>query len=413
MDKVDENSQYVNNLYNLTTSLATSLSYHQVVLYIRSVLANLQDSLSYIKTVSTHTMDYIDSATTGTLFPHILLIMDLKKMLSHMEETLLSTLHLPVSSEDTLHFYQYLRTHVWITNKQFLLLINVPIQDQSQQLSIYKIFTLDIPHGNFTACYDINIKHLRITQDETMAVNISPQPFRICQEANGQFCTIHMPFQPLANPPSCITALYAKNAASISATHSLQIRKSSDVSIPSQLAPNVWILTRTPSAAAATINLLYPGEMTQFIEVRKPIHILYPPTAFSATSPTFHLPLQYEGPPLEVNISLDMANLNMINISSANFHIWQHLEKNQNESQLQHLASIPPIPVGQLYSHMAKGIQHITPFSPEESTADTDSIWTLFLHMGVYVMAIGSFIPAGLGIFCCYFFWHQPARLAC
>ena len=41
MDKVDETSHNVNNLYNLTTSLATSLSYHQLILYIRSVLANL------------------------------------------------------------------------------------------------------------------------------------------------------------------------------------------------------------------------------------------------------------------------------------------------------------------------------------------------------------------------------------
>ena len=88
MDKVDETSQDLNNLYNFTTSLATSLSYHQLVLYIRSVLENLQDSLSYIKTVSTHTMDYIDAATTGTLSPHILPIMDLRRMLSHIEETL-------------------------------------------------------------------------------------------------------------------------------------------------------------------------------------------------------------------------------------------------------------------------------------------------------------------------------------
>ena len=95
-----------------------------------------------------------------------------------------------------------------------------------------------------------------------------------------------------------------------------------------------------------------------------------------------------------------------------NFHIWQNLEKHQNETQLQHLARIPSVPVGQLYSHMAKGIQHITPFSPEESTGDTDSIWTLFSHRGIYVTAIESLIPAGLGIFCCYFFWCQPARLA-
>ena len=190
MDKVDETSHDVNNLYNLTTSLATSLSYHQLVLYIRSVLANLWDSLSYIRTVSIHTRDYIDAATSGTLSPHILPVMDLKKMLSHIEKTLPSTLHLPISSENTLHIYWYLSMHVLITNKQFLLLIDVPIQDQSQQLSLYKIFTLDIPHGNFSACYNINTQYLGITQDKTMAVEISPCQFCICQAANGQFCNI-------------------------------------------------------------------------------------------------------------------------------------------------------------------------------------------------------------------------------
>ena len=74
-------------------------------------------------------MDYINAATTGTLSMHILPIVDLKRMLSHIEETLPSTLHLPVSVEDTLQFYQYLCMHVLIANKQFLLLINVPIQD--------------------------------------------------------------------------------------------------------------------------------------------------------------------------------------------------------------------------------------------------------------------------------------------
>ena len=132
-------------------------------------------------------MDYIDAATTGTLFPNILPIMDLKKMLSYIEETLPSTLHLPISSEDTLHFYHYLHTHVLIANNQFLLLINVPIQDKSQQLSIYKTFMLDIPHGNFTVCYDVKSKYLRITQDETVAVDILPQQPRICLEENGQF----------------------------------------------------------------------------------------------------------------------------------------------------------------------------------------------------------------------------------
>ena len=151
MDAVDKMVQDVNNLYSITTSLYTSLNYHQLVLHIRSVLANLWDSLSYIRTVSMHTMDYVNATTTGTLSPNVLSIADLKQMLSHIEETLPPTKHLPVSSEDTLHFYRYLHTHALIANRQFLLLIDIPIQDHTQQLSVYQIFTLDIPHGNFAA----------------------------------------------------------------------------------------------------------------------------------------------------------------------------------------------------------------------------------------------------------------------
>ena len=113
--------------------------------------------------VSMHIMDYINAATTGTLSPHILPITDLKQMLSHIEETLPPTMHLPVSSADTLHFYQYLHTHVLIANQQLLLLIDVPIQDHMQQLSIYKISTLEIPYGNFIARYDVSTQYLGVT----------------------------------------------------------------------------------------------------------------------------------------------------------------------------------------------------------------------------------------------------------
>ena len=207
--------QDFNNLYNITNSLYTSLSYHQLVLHIQSILVNLRDSLSYIRTVSMYTMDYVNAATTGTLASHVLPFENLRQMLSHIEEALPLTMHLPVSSEDMLHFYQYLCVHVLIVNKQFLLLNDVPVKDCMQQLVLYEVFSLDISHGNFSAWYDINTKYLRITPDGIMAVEISEHQFCICRNANGQLCNINTPLQPLISPPSCITALYAKNTASI------------------------------------------------------------------------------------------------------------------------------------------------------------------------------------------------------
>ena len=72
-----------------------------------------------------------------------------------------------------------------------------------------------------------------------MVVEKSPHQFSICQEAHGHFLNVITPFQPLTNLPSCITALYTKNVHNILARCSLQIRKTQDVSIPSQLAPSI------------------------------------------------------------------------------------------------------------------------------------------------------------------------------
>ena len=49
-------------------------------------------------------MEYIDAATSGTLSPHVLPIIDLERMLQHIADALPPTLHLPISPEDTLHF---------------------------------------------------------------------------------------------------------------------------------------------------------------------------------------------------------------------------------------------------------------------------------------------------------------------
>ena len=72
--------------------------------------------------------------------------------------------------------------------------MDVPIQDRSRQITIYKAFIINVPHGNFTAHYDITTRYLGITKDETMAIELSTSTFQTCKAANGQFCNIQMPF---------------------------------------------------------------------------------------------------------------------------------------------------------------------------------------------------------------------------
>ena len=367
IDAVHTTSQDINNLYNLTTSLAASINFNQMILHLRSVFANLHDSLHYLWTVSTHTMEYIDTTTSGILSPHVSPVTDLQKMFQHIADTLPPTLHLPISPEDTLHFHRYLCTHVLIENKQFLLLIDIPIQDRAHQITVHQVFTLDIPYRNYSACYDIYTRYLGVTKDEMMGVELPATQFQICQPANGQFCHISTPFQLLANPPMCIAALYTKSKAGIASKCSLQLCQTTITTLLPQITPDVWILTTPATTPINTVTLICPEKPMKTITIWQPIHILKLPMACSATSSHFYLPPRYETPILNVNVSLDMANLQMINISVLHFHIWQYLGKNQSDMQLQHLATIPSIPVHKVYQHLFNNTMPLVPFNTEPS----------------------------------------------
>ena len=103
---------------------------------------------------------------------------------------------------------------------------------------------------------NITVEHL--TKDATMGLELSNTQFEICKQANGQFCHITTPFQPLANPRTCIAALYAKSAASIESKCFLQLCKTTTMPLPTQITPDVWILITPPSAPSDTISLICP-----------------------------------------------------------------------------------------------------------------------------------------------------------
>ena len=151
-----------------------------------TILAYLRDALTYMRQVAIHTMDYVDTATTNILSPDILPVEDLRSMLRHIESELSSTMHLPISSDDTLHFNQYLNRHVLIAG-QFWLLTDVPMQNTAEQLQIYEVFNLPLPHSNLLAQYKINHRYTGVTCDETKAVANMDQQYISCQHAKGHF----------------------------------------------------------------------------------------------------------------------------------------------------------------------------------------------------------------------------------
>ena len=244
-----------------------------------------------MKQLSNHVLEYIDTATTGTLTPHLIPVPDLQRMLYQIESELPPNMHLPIPSSDPLHFYRYLQTHVLVEENQFLLLIDVPIQDRAQQIQIYQIINLPVPVGNYSMRYTMDTKYLGVTYDRTKAMDIP------------------------------------------------------ELYLPIPLMSNVWAIISSPFKQPLPVTVICPTRPATSIHISSPIHILRLEPTCSATSQHFHLPPKYKDTHFTMNLSIYNANLDIINISSALFRITQHIPSVQQQETLERLAALTPVPI--------------------------------------------------------------------
>ena len=345
LKELTKSNEDIRALFNITNQLATQVQAQNIILHLRAMLANLRDCLHFMKQLANHILEYIDTATTGTLTPHLIPVPDLQQMLYQIESELPPNMHLPIPSSDPLHFYRYLQTHVLVEENQFLLLIDVPIQDRAQQIQIYQIINLPVPVGNYSMRYTMDTKYLGVTYDRTKAMDIPEEQFKLCKDTNGQFCPLMTPLQPLTNPPSCVAALYTKNSRGIDRLCELTNKTQPELYLPIPLASNVWAIISSPFKQQPPVTVICPTRPATSIHISPPIHILRLEPTCNATSQHFHLPPKYEDTHITMNLSIYNANLDIINISSALFRITQHIPSVQQQEMLEKLAVLPPIPI--------------------------------------------------------------------
>ena len=84
---------------------------------------------------------------------------------------------------------------------------------------------------------------------------------------------------------------------------------------------------------------------------------------------------------MTVHVSLDKANLKAINISTPDFHIWQHFSSNWTAIHLWKLVDVPEIPVAQLYKHMIDQDQPTLLFEINRDMKEKSSLtWKILAH---------------------------------
>ena len=81
------------------------------------------------------------------------------------------------------------------------------------------------------------------------------QQYTACKHTNGQFCRINAPFEPLMNPPSCITTLYAKDDQAIGEQcFLLSVSHVPHTFILVAVTSNLWIIPSNPKTLGSAIT---------------------------------------------------------------------------------------------------------------------------------------------------------------
>ena len=193
--------------------------------------------------------------------------------------------------------------------------------------------------------YTMETKYLGVTYNRTKAMDIPEEQFKLCKEANGQFCPLLTPLQPLTNPPSYVAALYTKNSREFNCLCELTTKAQPELYLPIPLAPNVWAIISSPFKQQLPVTVICPTKPAALIHISLPIHVLKLEPTCSATSQHFHLPPKYEDTHITMNFSTYNANLDIIDISSASFRIAKHIPSVQQHKMLEKLAAPPPVPI--------------------------------------------------------------------
>ena len=196
-------------------------------------------------------------------------------------------------------------------------------------------------------------------------------------------------------------ALYTNTNQVIKEQCSLVVSHMPPTFIPIAVTLNLWIIPSNPQTSGSTIMIICSDKATSKVPHQQPFHMLRLSPTCSPMYTYFHLPSHYEDHIIIMNVSLDTANINTINISTLDFRTWQHFSSKWTPLHLQKLENVPEVPVRQCYRDLIKTSVPIHSFTIKDDKKDPSLMWTILMHSGTYIGTISMIYDACIAV-CCF-----------
>ena len=304
---------------------------NQQVIYRSIDLIHAKEAFIYEYNKLTREIDLLhrglESALAGFLTPSLLTPELLRQAIVGIRNQLPKGLNLIKNPREipVQELYQALETHLEPSHQGVAIAVYIPLQDESQYYSIYRIRDTgsrspSVNNYDFglVAHYELRAKYLAISQDQRKAIFLDQNSMNVCKISHLKYCLNDHPVFQISHlmETDCILGLFY---------HKAHIQKSCPTKLKRISPQQIDLEYLTVNTYAITVGkpvtftiVCQNGTSTQ--NIHPPIDILRLNLGCTATSPTVYLANQL---PLHSTVTVPVPELNL-----QDFHgIWTPINR--------------------------------------------------------------------------------------
>ena len=265
-----------------------------LLVYFEARVLRLHSSLYALMGDVDSLYEYMRALATQELNPMIIPPDILKKILNKIMEDIKSNARLRLSEDPKTNIWAYygnIKLTPIVLKDYLMLILTVPLTDQSLQMDLYKVYNLPMLHPtlNVHAQYEIEGTYLA-TLMEGMFISLpSTLDVKLCLMTNGHLCMFDQTLYPVESINWCVYALFIKDYDRIRRDCLLKTLART-TNLAYSLGGYLWEIS---ALAAEKLQIRCVME-THIIKITPPLQIVDVGNGWEASSANIYIPAKSE-----------------------------------------------------------------------------------------------------------------------
>ena len=264
-----------------------------VITNVRIILAKLTLGVIGLQQNVNTIYEYLRVLSSKQVNPLIIPPDALRGVLAHIKDDMKRNPRLQLPEDPSVNIWNYypiMKITPVVMDDFLLIILTIPLTDQSLEMNIYKVYNLPALHPELKVEFTYELEgYLAITKNKLYAALPTAREIRICKGSGGYLCLMNQALYPIERIEWCIYALFTHNEEKKKEYCSINTHRR-DANKAQSLEGYLWAITDFKKGKMQ-IRCLTD---THVIDIKPPLTIIYVGDGCEAYSNNLFIPAKSE-----------------------------------------------------------------------------------------------------------------------